>query len=87
MRGNRTSAVTGAVQVKVDAHLPAGRAKRTARTMVRHGRWRVSLVVPGVNLDPLPPMYLITAHYGGDRSTAQASRTRRVRIESERAGS
>jgi hypothetical protein len=85
-RGNRTSTVAGAVQVTVDANLPRGRTKRNAHTKVRHGHWRVSLVVPGVNHDRLPPMYQITAHYDGDRSTAQASRTRRIRIESERAG-
>jgi hypothetical protein len=85
-RGNPTSTVTGAVQVKVSADLPAGRVQRTARRKVHRGHWQVSLILPGVNLDPLAPMYLIAVHYGGDPSTAQADSTRRVRIESERAG-
>lgn len=79
-------AATGTVHVRVSVKLPGGRATRVARANVRHGRWRTSLVLPGVNLDPVPPSYLIIARYGGDNTTQPAATSRRVRLESERAG-
>ena len=66
--------------------LARGPAERSARGTVSHGRWRISLVLPGVNLDPSPPSYLITVHYKGNNTTQQAITTRRIRIECERAG-
>jgi hypothetical protein len=57
-----------------------------ARARVDHGRWRISLPLPGVNLDPIPPLYQITIHYSGDHTHTHASATHRIRLESERAG-
>jgi hypothetical protein len=37
-------------------------------------------------LDPVPPSYLITVHYGGDWTTGQATTSRQIRLESERVG-
>ncbi len=84
--GRLNSAAVGTIQVKVSVNLPYGSAARAAHGEVSHGRWRVSLVLPGVNLDPVPPSYLISVHYAGDRLTEAASTERRVRLESERAG-
>ena len=44
------------------------------------------MVLPGINLDPVPPSYLITVHYSGDKTYQQATANRRIRLESERAG-
>ena len=76
----------GTVRVSFQVKLPSGRATGTARATVRGGRWRVSLVLPGVNLDPVPPLYLLTVRYSGDQITAPATAERRIRLESERAG-
>jgi hypothetical protein len=84
--GRLRPAATGGVRVVVSVKFPRGSAVRFARGVVSHGRWRVSLLVPGINLDPIPPAYLITVHYGGDHGTRSATGTRRVRIESESAG-
>jgi hypothetical protein len=43
-------------------------------------------VLPGVNLDPVPPSYRITVYYSGDHNLQPATTTRRIRLESERAG-
>jgi len=84
--GKLNATATGAVQVNVRVKLPRGPAARSARGTVSHGRWRISLVLPGVNLDPVPPTYVITVHYEGDNTTHQATTTGRIRAESERAG-
>ena len=82
--GRPNATATGAVEVKVSLRLPGRPAlSKTARGQVSHGHWRLSLVLPGVNLDPLPPRYLIIVHYPGDSSTEPASDQRRIRIESE----
>ncbi len=86
IESNGKRSATGAVQVKVKVKLPRRSAAPSARGSVSHGRWRISLVLPGVNLDPVPPTYVITVHYDGDNSTQPATATRRIRIESERAG-
>jgi CSLREA domain-containing protein len=75
-RGRRARSAGGTVRVSFTVNLPDGRARGTARARVRGGRWETSLVAPGVNLDPLPPRYLITVRYSGTR-TLQAARTRR----------
>ena len=84
--GKRASSAGGTVKVSFKVTLPRGPASGTARGTVSHGRWRVSMVLPGVNLDPNPPSYLITIRYGGDDTTAGASANRRIQLESERAG-
>jgi hypothetical protein len=73
-------------RVTITVRLPRGRAARTARGFVAVGRWRVSLVLPGVNLDPLPPTYRITIRYHGDDEIGPAGAERRIAVESERAG-
>ena len=84
--GKRASSAGGTAKVSFKVTLPRGPASGTARGTVSHGRWRVSMVLPGVNLDPNPPSYLITVRYGGDDTTAGASANRRIQLESERAG-
>jgi hypothetical protein len=84
--GKLARSAGGSVQVSFNVKLPLGPARGGARATVMDGRWRISLVLPGVNLDPLPPSYQITAHYGGDATTEQAITKRRIRLESERAG-
>jgi hypothetical protein len=44
------------------------------------------MVLPGVNLDPRPPSYVITVRYSGDHNLQPATSKRRIRLESERAG-
>jgi DNA-binding beta-propeller fold protein YncE len=78
-------AAAGTVTVRVDARLPFGLTTGTASGRVTHGRWRVSLILAGVNLDPIPPSYLIVARYRRHRAAGPAT-TRRLRLESERAG-
>lgn len=53
---------------------------------MRGDHWRIFLVLPGVNLDPVPPLYLITVHYNGNATIQSASTSRRIRVESERTG-
>jgi hypothetical protein len=84
--GKLSDTVGGAVGLSVTVQLPRGPTKRIARRTVVHSRWQLSLVLPGVNLDPGPPVYLITVRYGGDSATQPASIQRRIRLESERAG-
>jgi CSLREA domain-containing protein len=79
-RGTLARSAGGTVRVSFTVNLPDGRARRTARSRVRRGRWKISLVAPGVNLDPLPPRYLITVRYSGDRSLQPARTSRRVRL-------
>jgi predicted outer membrane repeat protein len=76
----------GTVRVSFAVKLPYGRATGTAQVKVKGGRWRVSLVLPGVDLDPVPPLYLLTARYSGDQNTEPATAKRRIRLESERSG-
>jgi hypothetical protein len=47
-------------------------------------RWRISLVLPAVNLDPMPPDYPITVHYRGDQHHNQARAKRRANAPSFR---
>jgi Bacterial Ig-like domain (group 3) len=82
--GKLNATAAGAVQINVSVKLPRGPTHGTARGTVSDGRWRVSLVLPGVNLDPVPPLYLITVRYDGDSTTQPATANRRIRIESER---
>lgn len=83
--GKVASAATGTILVKVRVDLPRGTATRTARASANHGRWKISTILPGVNLDPIPPLYLITVQYGGDSTTQKATTTRHIRLESDRA--
>jgi hypothetical protein len=76
----------GTMRVSFAVELPNGRATGSARAKVNGGHWRVSLKLPGVNLDQVAPRYLLTAHYSGDQTTAPATAKRRIRLESERAG-
>ena len=76
---------SGRLTVTVTAMLPRGDTMRAAQGSVTRGGWRVSLILPGVNLDPLPPRYLIIVRYHGDTTTRQASAAHHIRIESERA--
>lgn len=85
-KGRLAFTATGTIHVTYKVRLPLGPAVGGARARVKHGRWRISLVLPGVNLDPVPPLYLITVHYSGDHTHGQASARRRIRLESERAG-
>jgi YVTN family beta-propeller protein len=84
--GRLASTATGTIHVTYKVTLPLGPAAGGARARVNHGRWRVSLSLPGVNLDPVSPLYLITVHYSGDHTHEQATARRRIRLESERAG-
>ncbi|MBV8989280.1 MAG: hypothetical protein JO372_12050 [Solirubrobacterales bacterium] len=79
-------AAGGTVSARVSVRLPLGPAIRTAHARVLRGRWHISLILPGVNLDPVPPSYLITVKYGGAGAVGQATIQRRVRLESEPAG-
>jgi len=84
--GKLAASAGGTVTLTYEVTLPAGRATGRARATVSHGRWRISLILPGVNLDPLPPSYLITIHYNGDPTLQPARTSRRIRLESEPAG-
>ncbi len=60
--GRLASTATGTIHVTYKVTLPLGPAAGGARARVKHGRWRISLSLPGVNLDPVPPLYRITVH-------------------------
>lgn len=86
-RGGKLAAGSGGtVMLTYKVTLPRGRAAGRARARISHGRWRIALILPGVNLDPLPPRYLITIHYSGDLNLQPVSTSRRLRLESEPAG-
>jgi hypothetical protein len=76
----------GTVIASIRVKLPGGPLNAAARTMAAGGRWRFSLVLPGVNRDPVPPSYLIVVQYGGGNSGAPVGTERRIRIESEPRG-
>jgi virginiamycin B lyase len=82
----RAASAGGTITISYQVTLPRGRATGRARARVDHGRWRIALILPAVNLDPIPPSYLITVRYRGDNNFDQAGSSRRVRLESERAG-
>jgi Bacterial Ig-like domain (group 3)/Glycine rich protein len=84
--GKLVAAAGGTVSVSYRVRLPRGHAAGGARVRVDHGRWRISLMLPAVNLDPVLPSYLITIRYSGDHNLQQASTSRRIRLEAERAG-
>jgi len=84
--GKLAGSAGGVIRLTYAVGLPLGRAHGSSRTAVHHGRWRISLVVPAVNLDPLAPDYLITIHYSGDPTHGQSTTSRHVRLESERSG-
>ncbi len=84
--GQLQRSAAGTVRVSFAVKLPYRRARGSTRVNVKGGRWRVSLVLPGVDLDPLPPRYLLAARYSGDQNTEPATAKRRIRLESERAG-
>lgn len=84
--GKLASAAGGTITVSYRVMLPLGPAAGSARAKVNHGHWQISIVLPGVNLDPLPPSYLITVHYSGDHNIGPATAKQRIRLESERAG-
>ncbi len=84
-RVGHASSAGGTITVTYKVKLPYGPATGSVRARVNHSRWRISIVLPGVNLDPLPPIYLIAIHYSGDRDLQPATITRRIRLESERA--
>ncbi|MBV9049458.1 MAG: hypothetical protein JOY58_14375 [Solirubrobacterales bacterium] len=81
--GKLARSAGGNVKESYEVRLPRGRATGTARGVVRHGRWHISLLLPGVNLDPIGPRYLITIDYSGDSSIKQAARKLLLRLESE----
>ncbi|MBV9685310.1 MAG: hypothetical protein JO046_26185 [Solirubrobacterales bacterium] len=83
--GNRAESAGGTIQVSYKVDLPRGTATGRARAKVNQGRWKISIVLPGVNLDPVPPGYKITFQYTGDNKTEPATTSRRIRLESERA--
>jgi hypothetical protein len=83
--GKRNPSAAGTITLTYRVRLPRGPATGTARGAVKHGRWRVSLVLPAVNLDPRPPSYLITVYYNGDHNQQAGITSRRIRLESERA--
>jgi hypothetical protein len=84
--GKFAASAGGTIRVSYKVKLPLGTASGAKRATVTRGRWRISLVLPGVNLDPVAPSYLITVHYDGDWTLGQATTSRRIRLESERAG-
>ncbi len=84
--GKVAPAATGTIRVTVRVKLPRGPATRTARGAAHHGHWKIAVILPALNLDPTPPSYLITVRYGGNSTTQSATTTRRIRLESERAG-
>ncbi len=83
--GKIAAAANGTITVTYKVKLPRGSAVGRARAHVSHGRWRSSLVLPGINLDPVPPSYLITVRYNGQDDLLPATTSRRIRLESERA--
>jgi hypothetical protein len=83
--GRLAPAASGRLTVTVTAMLPRGGTMRAAQGSVARGGWRVSLILPGLNLDPLPPRYLMIVRYHGDDTIRQASAARHIRVESERA--
>ena len=83
--GRLAPAARGRLTVTVTAMLPRGETMRAAQGFVARGGWRVSLILPGVNLDPLPPRYLIIVRDHGDDTIRQATAARHIRVESERA--
>jgi adhesin/invasin len=84
--GRLAGAANGRLTVTVTAMLARGATIRATQGSVTRGGWRVSLILSGVNLDPLPPRYLIVVRYHGDDTLGQASAARHIRVESERAG-
>jgi 6-phosphogluconolactonase (cycloisomerase 2 family) len=84
--GKRASSAGGTIRMSYKVRLPRATLTGSARAKVNHGRWQIAMMLPGVNLDPLPPSYLITIRYSGDQNLHQASASRRIRLESERAG-
>ena len=84
--GKLARGARGTVTVSVRVGLPAGLARRTAKGRVTDGRWQISLLLPGVDLDPVPPSYLITVRYGGDNTLGAGTAERHIRLESERVG-
>ena len=85
--GKLAASAGGTIRVSYKVKLPRGTQSARKRSTVTHGRWRISLILPGVDLDPVPPSYLIKVHYSGDQTIRQANTSRRIRLESERAGS
>ena len=83
--GRLAPTASGRVTVTATAMLPRGETMRAAQGSLTRGGWRVSLILPGINLDPLPPRYLLIVRYHGDDTIRQASAARHIRIESERA--
>jgi hypothetical protein len=83
--GRLAPAASGGLSVTVTAMLSRGETMRAVQGSVTSGSWRVSLILPGVNLDPLPPRYLITVRYHGDNTIRPAGAARHIRVESERA--
>jgi len=83
--GRLAPSASGGLTVTVTAMLSRGETMRAVQGSVTSGSWRVSLILPGVNLDPLPPRYLITVRYHGDNTIRPAGAARHIRVESERA--
>ena len=84
--GKRASSAGGTIRMSYTVRLPRGTVTGSARAKVNHGHWQIAMVLPGVNLDPVPPSYLITIRYSGDQNLQPARASRRIRLESERAG-
>jgi YVTN family beta-propeller protein len=84
--GRLASSAAGTVRLSYAVRFPGGLASGTSHATVHHGRWRISLILPAINLDPLPPLYVITVQYNDDRTHQPASAHDRIRLEGERAG-
>jgi Bacterial Ig-like domain (group 3)/Glycine rich protein len=84
--GKLVSSAGGTARIGYTVMLPRGPATGGAHARVAHGRWQLTLILPAVNLDPMPPRYQITVSYSGDRTTRPARTQTHIRLESERAG-
>lgn len=86
LHGKVVDSAGGNLSERVHVRLPRGPATRRAHAKVRHGHWRISLIVPGANRDPVPPSYLISLRYRRAGSAGADTARRRVRLGVERAG-
>jgi hypothetical protein len=86
LQGTITRAASGRIHVEIRADLYGRGLYRSIYSAISHGRWKITLILPGVNQDPDPPLYTITAIYPGSIAIAAATRTRRIALEAERAG-
>jgi hypothetical protein len=76
---------TGTVRISWYATLGGRRVSGRVLARIVHGRWRARLTVPGIDVDPRPPLYTITVSYGGKTTIKPGSATTRIRFEVEQA--